>query len=320
MRGRRGDRHADPTGSQCLSPQPLVALIDLGSNSIRLAIYTIDPAGKYEEIKKAKVSARLMEYLSRDRHLNKEGIELILNTLKQFQQVVDSLNVSEVIGFATAAIRKAVNKEEIISVIKMNTSYSFRILSEYEEAYYGYMGVIDTITMKDGIIVDIGGGSTEVTLFHDRKMVEYHSFPFGAVSLNAEFTSTNQECGIQLDKLRSFLSSSFQSVPWLRDAKHPIIGIGGTARNIGKIYQAKHPSKQPKMKQEEIQSIARDLSLLSLNERTKIAGLSKKRKDIILPGIEAIAALTETVQAPYFMFSKRTIRDGILVSREDSDE
>jgi exopolyphosphatase/guanosine-5'-triphosphate,3'-diphosphate pyrophosphatase len=299
--------------------EKVVALIDLGSNSIRLAIYTIDLAGNYEEIKKEKVTARLIGFLSTNGHLSQEGIQLIMNTLKQFQQVIDSLSVSEVIGFATAVIRKAVNQEEIISMIKMNTGYSFRILSEYEEAYYGYLGVIDSITMKDGIIADIGGGSTEVTLFQDRELVQYHSFPFGAVSLNAEFTSTTHVSRMQVNKLRPFLSSNFQTVSWLRDAKKPIIGIGGTARNLGKIYQAKHHLKQHKMKLEEVQSIARDLSLLSLNERTKIAGLSKKRKDIILPGIEAIAALIETVQAPYFIFSKRTIRDGILVSQGATD-
>ncbi|KMJ59109.1 exopolyphosphatase [Bacillus sp. LL01] len=294
----------------------VVALIDLGSNSIRLALYIIDPAGNFEEIKKAKVATRLMNHLSGNGHLSKEGIQLIINTLKQFQQVIDSFNVSEVIGFATEVIRKAVNQEGILSIIKKQTSYSFSVLSEYEEAYYGYLGVIDSITMEDGIIIDIGGGSTEVTLFRERKFVQYHSFSFGAVSLNAKFTSTNQVSSMQVNKLRSFLSSNFRSVSWLTDVKHPVIGIGGTARNLGKIYQAKYNSKQHEMKVEEIKSIARDLSLLSLNERTKIEGLSKKRKDIILPGIETIATLTEVVQAPYFIFSKRTIRDGILLGRE----
>ncbi|WP_010200116.1 Ppx/GppA phosphatase family protein [Bacillus sp. m3-13] len=295
--------------------EKIVALIDLGSNSIRLAIYKVHPDGNYEEIKKDKVAARLMNHLTTDAHLNSEGVDIIINTLKQFQQVIDSLRVSEVIGFATAVIRKAVNQEEILSIIKMSTGYSFSVLSEYEEAYYGFLGVIDSIAIKDGMTIDIGGGSTEVTLFHNREMVQYHSFSFGAVSLNNEFTSTKQVSSKQLKKLRAFLFSNFQSLSWITDAKHPVIGIGGTARNLGKMYQAKYSTLEQEMKVEEINSIARELALLSHNERTKVAGLSKKRKDIILPGIETIAAITQITQAPYFHFSKRSLRDGILLGR-----
>ncbi|TKC16443.1 Ppx/GppA family phosphatase [Robertmurraya kyonggiensis] len=284
----------------------------MGSNSIRLAIYQIDNVGNYKEIKKEKVAARLINHIDEQGKLSKEGIQLILKTLKEFKEVINSFEIFKVIGFATAVIRQASNQKEILSEIKRQTDYSFIVLSEYEEAYYGYLGVIDSIDIVDGVTIDIGGGSTEITLFQNRKLVEYHSFPFGAVSLNTKFTLGEQATHAQLAELRTFILSQFQSLPWLGNVKYPIIGIGGTARNLGKIYQKQNNTNQIHLQFDDVNNILLNLSSLPVNERAKIKGLSKKRKDIIIPGITTILTLMEVVQTRYFMFSEKSIRDGIL--------
>lgn len=290
----------------------VAALIDMGSNSIRLAIYKFDSVGNYKEIKKEKVAARLINYLDKQGKLTDDGLKLILHTLKEFQKTIESIEISDVISFTTAVIRQAVNQEEILSEIKKHTGFSFIVLSEYEEAYYGYIGVIDTIDLKDGITIDIGGGSTEITLFKDKEMKEYHSFPFGAVSLNAEFTNEEQVKNTQLMDLRANLLSQFESLPWLAQGSKPIIGIGGTVRNLGRIYQKKNQTDQNILQYEDVKEILQALSSMPTSERSKIKGLSKKRKDIIIPGIMIILTLLEFVQAPYFMYSEQSVRDGVI--------
>ncbi len=290
----------------------VAALIDMGSNSIRLAIYKFDSVGNYKEIKKEKVAARLINYLDKQGKLTADGLQLILHTLKNFQKVIESFEISAVIGFTTAVIRQASNQKEILSEIKKYTGFSFIVLSEFEEAYYGYLGVIDTIELNDGITIDIGGGSTEITLFKEKEMKEYHSFPFGAVSLNAKFTNEEQVTNTQLMALRAELLSKFESLPWLSNRNKPIIGIGGTVRNLGRIYQKKNQTDQHILQFEDINAILQELSSIPVSERSKIKGLSKKRKDIIIPGIMIILTLLEFVQAPYFMYSEQSIRDGII--------
>jgi len=284
----------------------------MGSNSIRLAIYKFDSVGNYKEIKKEKVAARLINYLDKQGKLTDDGLKLILHTLKEFQKTIESIEISDVISFTTAVIRQAVNQEEILSEIKKHTGFSLIVLSEYEEAYYGYIGVIDTIDLKDGITIDIGGGSTEITLFKDKEMKEYHSFPFGAVSLNAEFTNEEQVTNTQLMDLRANLLSQFESLPWLAKGSKPIIGIGGTVRNLGRIYQKKNQTDQNILQYEDVKEILQALSSMPTSERSKIKGLSKKRKDIIIPGIMIILTLLEFVQAPYFMYSEQSVRDGVI--------
>lgn len=284
----------------------------MGSNSIRLAIYKFDSVGNYKEIKKEKVAARLINYLDKQGKLTDDGLKLILHILKEFQKTIESIEISDVISFTTAVIRQAVNQEEILSEIKKHTGFSLIVLSEYEEAYYGYIGVIDTIDLKDGITIDIGGGSTEITLFKDKEMKEYHSFPFGAVSLNAEFTNEEQVTNTQLMDLRANLLSQFESLPWLAKGSKPIIGIGGTVRNLGRIYQKKNQTDQNILQFEDVKEILQALSSMPTSERSKIKGLSKKRKDIIIPGIMIILTLLEFVQAPYFMYSEQSVRDGVI--------
>ncbi|WP_409304072.1 exopolyphosphatase [Peribacillus sp. SCS-155] len=293
----------------------VTALIDLGSNSIRLAIYKKDHSGNYEEIKKEKVAARLITYLDEQGKLSPEGTRLIIDTLHTFQKVINSYPISNVIGFATAVIRQAANQEQILAEIIRETGYEFILLSEYEEAYYGFVGVIDSIDLNDGVTIDIGGGSTEITLFENKEMKHYHSFPFGAVSLNTEFTPEPQVTNKQLATLNTYLITQFQSLPWLSNVKYPIIGIGGTVRNLGRIYQKKNNTKENKLQIHDVDKILLEISSLSIDERSKIKGLSKKRKDIIVPGIKTILTLMEFVQAPYFMYTEKSIRDGILNAR-----
>lgn len=283
----------------------------MGSNSIRLAIYQIDCVGHYKEIQKEKVAARLINYMENGK-LSKEGIELVITILKDFQRTMNSLEIDELIAFATAAIRQSSNQEEILTEIKKQTDISIKLLSEYQEAYYGYLGVIDSIELKDGITIDIGGGSTEITLFHKRNLVEFFSFPFGAVSLNSKFAFGEQVTTKQLGELRTFLLSQFQNLPWLANVNYPIIGIGGTARNLGRIYQKAQHTNEHSLTFDDINKILLELSSLSVEERSKIKGLSKKRKDIIIPGIITFLTLMEVVQTRHFIFSEKSIRDGIL--------
>ncbi|WP_332698489.1 exopolyphosphatase [Halalkalibacter lacteus] len=287
----------------------LVALIDLGSNSIRLVIYKLDDTGNYKEVEKVKVSARLINYINIQRKVTKEGINLIIGTLLEFQKITCSYGISRIIGFATAVIRLSNNQKEILTEIENQTGFSFRVLSEYEEAHYGYLGVVHSMNIKEGITIDTGGGSTEITMFQEQNMVHYHSFPFGAITLNNEFTKWEQASDKQWDRLKSYLLTQYQSLSWLEGANCPVIGIGGSARSLARMFQTKSKST---LRYDEIERRFAELSSLPMNKRTKINGLSKKRKDIIIPGLQTILTLMEVAQAPHFIYSETTIRDGVI--------
>src|SRR5699024_8597148 len=99
------------------------------------------------------------------------------------------------------------------------------ILSDEEEAYYGYLAVVNSTSISTGITVDIGGASTEVTYFEDRELKQAHSFPFGALTLKG-FFSTEIPTKNELKQLREYLAKQFNKQTWLRDNEVSLISIG----------------------------------------------------------------------------------------------
>ena len=114
------------------------AIVDIGSNTMRLVIYMREKSGRLKEIENVKAVVRLRNYLTEEQVLEDDGVNLLINTLHTFQEVTRHYKLDDVKCVATATIRQAINKEEILERVSKETDFAMRILSEYEEAYYGY--------------------------------------------------------------------------------------------------------------------------------------------------------------------------------------
>lgn len=292
------------------------AIIDIGSNTMRLVIYEKQNGGFYKEVENTKVVARLRNYLI-DGVLIQEGMDILLQTLLQFQESTRFYGLHNVLCVATATIRQAKNQEEIKKLVEGKTDFVLRVLSEYEEARYGYLAVMNSTSFTEGVTVDIGGGSTEVTYFRDREIVEYYSFPFGALSLKQQFIHRETPTTEELEELRRYLWYQFQTLPWLKEKRLPLIAIGGSARNMVKIHQ--NAISYPiaglhlyKMKEADIRDVREELESLSFTELQKLDGLAKDRADTIIPAIEVFYMLTNIIQAPSFVLSRKGLREGVF--------
>ncbi|RXI99429.1 exopolyphosphatase [Anaerobacillus alkaliphilus] len=300
-----------------MTQEQSIALIDIGSNSIRLVIFQLDGVGYYKEIQNLKVVARLSSHITEDGELSDKGVSVLLNTLKQFQEITRTYNLSIIKCVATAAIRQAKNQQAILKKIAEQTDFSIRVLSEYEEAYFGFLAVTNSTSINDGITIDIGGGSTEVTLFKNRKLLHYHSFPFGAISLKQKFIQNEIPTKEELENLRGYLKTQFETLHWLKQLDLPLVGIGGSARNLSLIHQRSknYPLSglhQYEMDFENLKEIINTLGKLSLKERQFVEGLSKDRADIIIPAAEAIIMLMEVTSSKSFIMSNKGLRDGLF--------
>lgn len=297
--------------------QEKYAIIDIGSNTMRLVIYLRDKSGRLKEIENVKTVARLRNYLSESSVLNNIGIHILINTLQSFQGITRHHKIKEVKCVATATIRQSQNKQEIQDKVKLETDFTLRILSEYEEAFYGYLAVVNSTPFKSGITIDIGGGSTELTYFEDRKLIKYHSFPFGALSLKKQFVDSDIPTVEEINTLRAFIMEKFTSLNWILDKKLPLIGIGGSARNLVQIHQEfiGYPIAgvhQYTMNKQGITDIKGYLQSLTFPEIQRVEGLSKDRADIILPAVEVFSSLMDIVQTDHFALSRKGLRDGVF--------
>ncbi|WP_239984938.1 Ppx/GppA family phosphatase [Sporolactobacillus pectinivorans] len=292
------------------------AMIDIGSNSIRLVVIGIDRNYFFEELLNFKAVARLSNYIDENENLSEKGIAILLTILDRFQSILSrEKNVTAIDTVATAAMRKAKNRDQVMARVKERTGLSVRLLSGLKEAYYGYYAVINSTFIENGISIDIGGGSTEVTMFLNRELVHAHSFPFGAVTLYQTYFSGGDPQAET--KLESFLKNEFSQFDWLVGRGLPVIGIGGTARNLAKIDQVQqhYPMvglHQYTIPRERLSDLTHGLAAMGQEARETMDGLSRDRSDIIVPASAVINTLVQMNRGETFMLSSEGLREGVF--------
>ncbi len=294
-----------------------IAIIDIGSNSARLVISHIYKSGAYNMVYNQKEALRLSQKVDSNNMLTKEAFDSTLETMKSFAYMCDIYKADKTIAVATAAIRNAGNGQELINRVEQETGLSLHIISGNTEAYISYLGVINTLDVKDGIIFDLGGGSTELILFKNREIQESVSLPFGAVNTTGMFNTRNEMPPNVYSDLSFFISSKLAKYPWLKQQGLPLIGVGGTARTIAKIIQ--RSKKYPTIKLHNysfnaptFRSFFNNLRITNLEQRKKISGLNSERSDIILAGTSIINCLFDATGCKKFITSGCGLREGLF--------
>ena len=165
------------------------AIIDIGSNSVRLIIYKINGDSTFKVLNEAKRTIRLGSYLTESDYLADSGLDILLNVLKEFKGICERYEVLEIYVVATEAIRRSINKHHICNKIKLDLGLKVNILSGWEEAKYGYLAIKNSMTEKDAILLDLGGSSMEITLMENEKLKESISLPLGSIPLTKMFNN-----------------------------------------------------------------------------------------------------------------------------------
>ncbi|MFD0679555.1 MULTISPECIES: Ppx/GppA phosphatase family protein [unclassified Paenibacillus] len=296
-----------------------IGIIDIGSNSIRLVIYEINPLNAYRVIGEFKQSARLSQRIGPDNTLPTDDVQAIVGILSHFKQICNANQVTEIRAAATAAIRNAANSQAIIRTLHIQSGIQVELLSGEDEARLGFLGMIHSLDIPDGIVIDIGGGSTEVTIFRNRTRLKSVSFPFGAVNTGRRF-ATNGDCSEeQLKLIRHMVQEAVANEPWIKmHPGLPLIGLGGTIRSLCKINQKRQKYSLPVTHNYPISSMDMDelmqwLSSLPSDKRKKVDGLSKERFDIIVPGMILLQTLFEATGSSHYVISGAGLRDGLFI-------
>lgn len=294
-----------------------IAIIDIGSNSARLVISHIYKNGAYNMVYNQKEALRLSQKVDGHNLLTEEAFTSTIDTMRSFAHMCKIYQADKTIAVATAAIRNASNGAELVDKVAQETGIQLHIISGNTEAYISYLGVINTLDVKNGIIFDLGGGSTELILFKNRKILESVSLPLGAVNTTGMFNIRNEMPANVYNDLNAFIMSRLNQYPWLKQNNLPLIGVGGTARTVAKIIQRakKYPATKIHNYAYPVQtfrSFFNKLRLTNLEQRKKISGLSAERSDIILAGSSIISCLLEATGAKKLITSGCGLREGLF--------
>ena len=156
------------------------AVIDIGSNSMRLTVYETTETGGFTILFKDKVMmAGLVGYVE-DGALSLDGIARAVLGLMSFRNTLEALNITQVSVFATASLRNITNTTQAVNTIQRATGFSIEVISGEGEARYGFARAMEELDLSDGLFVDIGGASTEVVRFADRQLITANSCPVGS--------------------------------------------------------------------------------------------------------------------------------------------
>lgn len=295
------------------------AIIDIGSNSVRLIIYRIKGDSTFKVINEAKRTIRLGSYLREDDYLSESGLNILLKVLKVFKDICKRYEVLEIYVVATEAIRRSINKYDVCNKIKLDLGLEVNILSGLEEAKYGYLAIKNSMLEKNAVLLDLGGSSMEITLMENGEFKETISLPLGSIPLTKMFNNLeSKEMEIELNK---FIYDRLQEISWLKKNNNlNVIGIGGIAKHIGRV--SKGNEDYPKellhnysITRDEISKIYAEFLKLTIKERSNFKGLSKKRAEIFAAPLGAILLILKYFDSEKYIISAIGLREGIIYEK-----
>jgi exopolyphosphatase/guanosine-5'-triphosphate,3'-diphosphate pyrophosphatase len=253
--------------------------------------------------------------------LAEESMARALFTLRLFKRFCDSYGVDQIIASATSAVREARNGPEFVQRVKREVGLSLRVLDGDREAYYATLGALNEVPINNGFVVDIGGGSAQISEVGDRRFLRAESLPLGALALSERFRSGDEFTPTERQSVQAQIDTLLDSIPWLSDRKleegQSLVGLGGTIRNLAKMDAARcgYPLNTLHgfvLSQQSLNESVRHLSELPLAERRKLSGLNSDRADIILPGAMVIQSIMSRLQAERLTISVNGLREGLF--------
>ncbi len=299
-----------------------IGIIDLGSNSARLVIVDLFGDGHFMVSDELKESVRLGQDMDRDGFLKPQRVSETIKTLKMFKRLCDTSGVNRIIAVATAAVRRAKNQRSFLDEIQATCGIKVNVLSEEDEATLVYRGVINSMDIPKGIILEIGGGSTKVIYYNRRMVLNCVNLPFGAVTLTDLFADDGVSPKEQTEKIEQFFTEQFKKIEWLAEVEPDVqmIGVGGSFRNLYKINKIvrKYPLDTVHnytFGVEDFRNIYEMVRVLDVEKRKRIRGLSPARADIMPAAMAIIKAFTDYMHIEGFVVGGSGLREGIMVNQ-----
>ena len=311
---------------------PTFAAIDIGSNSCRLAIASVEQH-RLRVIHEDREVTRLGASVFETGVISPEAMENTVKALKRFHKAVQTYVVDQVRVVATSAMRDARNSEAFRQWVKSATGWKVDVISGLEEGRLIHLGVVTHEPGARGkcLMIDLGGGSCEITLSEEGRIREMVSLPLGAVRLQQEFLRVDPPAKEDIARLRKYIDRELKRGE--KRLGHPrvalVIATSGTAAALAesgvalklappvkKATQAKvSASRKGKVLEAEttaVRWLADKLLKLNNAQRAEIPGIGPKRSEIICGGAQVYAMLLERMELKGFRYSPLGLRDGVL--------
>jgi len=280
------------------------AAIDIGSNAIRLLIADIIENNGSISFKKntlVRVPLRLGDDAFIQQNLSEKKAADLVKTMQAFRNLMDVYKVTDYMAFATSAMREAKNGMEVVQTIKDTASIDLEIINGQKEARIIYSNHSEESIdkSKNYLYIDVGGGSTELSLFSNGKLLASHSFNIGTIRI-----LDNQDKDETWQDMRDFVRDNtkmFKSVSG--------IGTGG---NINKLYKMSEEKNGAPLSFLKLRSLYNYLNSFSLKDRINVLGINQDRADVIIPACEIFLSVMKWANIKNIYVPSVGLVDGII--------
>lgn len=304
------------------------AVIDIGSNTVKLTAFEIkDKKSDSIKLKRVAFSSSALGLIGRrkDNRIEKDAIEELLETLRLYKKTALRAKCTEIFCFATASFRGAENTDEIIRLIKSELDITVDLVDGEREAKYCFRALRHIIgDGRTGLTSDMGGGSTEISLFSGKDITDTVSMPFGCLALYKKYVSGTFPTGYEADNISKYVKSEIEKTGLLLSDSSNVWLTGGTAKAIAKVSAARSGRKYDKDLPYEM-SLADFFSTVSyLVEKDEkkedlLRSLVPSRVTTIVPGALAFGTLLSLTSAESVTVADIGIREGYILTVLDRE-
>ena len=307
--------------------QRRIAAIDIGTNSFHLLVAAVDPKLRtFRIIQAEKATTRLGERDPETGELTEAAMQRGLETLRQFRDLAASHRVEQIVTAATSAVREAPNGRDFLQTILDDLGMEVDLVSGPEEARLIYLGVLSGMPFGDRphLLLDIGGGSTELILADGRDARALTSTRVGAVRLQRDFVRDDPMPPQRRSFLQAFIQGSLEpAVNKVRRRIKPgetpvLVATSGTAMAIGSLAASEEERPPRKLHgycvtRQSLNQVVDRLITMTPAQRRELAPINDRRAEIIVPGALILQTTMKMLGVEEFVLSERALREGLIV-------
>jgi exopolyphosphatase/guanosine-5'-triphosphate,3'-diphosphate pyrophosphatase len=297
---------------------PTFAAVDIGSNSVRLKVARLS-RGRLSEIHEDREVTRLGDGVFKSGLLSPQSMGETIRVLRRFHRSVQRLGSDTVRVVATAALRDARNSQAFLEWVRSATGWDVQVISGLEEARLIHLGLVSNLRTgaSPTLMIDLGGGSCELTLSNQGHIKTTVSLPLGAVRLTNEFLHHDPPRKGELERLRGLVAREISRNAGRIVTGRPSAAIATSGTAAALAAAARHlqhagNGRNAIVSQAAMRRIAKLLSRQSLEKRRQIEGIGPRRAEIIVAGAIVYAELMERIPLKSFRYSALGLRDGLL--------
>lgn len=293
----------------------ICGIVDLGSNTVRLSIYQLEQ-GAVQLLMNRKVMAGLADYVS-EGELSPQGIQVACQVLSDYKSLMENLHFPSPLVFATASLRNVCNTAEAVDQIRQATGLEVDVLSGTEEARLSFLGAVQGNGPKEGLLIDLGGGSTELVTYRGQDILSSHSLSVGSLSLFSRFVSQLLPEKPERKQIRREMTDQLEQHLGQPPAIAHACGVGGTVRAACKVANALfgRPQDCRLITAQELRQLLKRLKNPGHEELHLLLKTVPDRVHTLVPGLLALDTVARAFQLEDITVSSCGVREGYLQDR-----